>query len=215
MLCVMNKKTIIGIILIGLSFFSIIPVLCNELANLFGTYCTTWEFFYTALPFGFMLFATGIFIIYKNSNMINRIKKPNRQIMIVLVLIIILPTLVGILYIGQPFFVDIIKLKHEYKIGEPIVFEIKADGFGNVCSEPHVTIFRIDRSGPQDGSNIIWSNNYQTGCIGNSQYQFFNNNWQIGDISDGLVIIDEQGKFKLSVSHGNRITEKEFAIIEP
>jgi len=60
----MNKyPLIIGILLVGVSLFSIGPVICDEIAYVFKTYCTTWEFFYTSLPVALGLFTVGIILI--------------------------------------------------------------------------------------------------------------------------------------------------------
>lgn len=52
-----------GITLIGVSLFSVAPVICNQIAYIFGTYCTTWDFFYTSLPVALGLFAGGIILL--------------------------------------------------------------------------------------------------------------------------------------------------------
>lgn len=60
----MNKyPLVVGIVLIGVSLFSIGPVVCDQIAYVFGSYCTTWGFFYTSLPVALGLFAGGIILI--------------------------------------------------------------------------------------------------------------------------------------------------------
>lgn len=68
----MNKYPLVaGIVLMGISLFSIGPVICDQIAYFFGTYCTTWEFFYTFLPVALSLFAGGIILIVLGSKSIS------------------------------------------------------------------------------------------------------------------------------------------------
>lgn len=62
----LHISIIVGITLIGISFFSIIPVLCNELSlKLEIAPCSTWEFFYDMLPFALVLFVIGFVGVVK------------------------------------------------------------------------------------------------------------------------------------------------------
>lgn len=196
----------------SISFYSIGPVTCDELFQnacyrVHGT-----EHFYTVLPFFIPIFAIGLIVFLKSVNLLQR---PQRKTLSIIYTVTAIIISVIVLYGGQPFLVEINGLNPEYVSGEPITFEIQTIGFGNVCSVPHVQVIRTDRPWPQDGSNIIWSNNYETGCIGNPHYRFFNHVWTVNEISDsGSLFVNETGVFELHASHGNKQTDKQFVIHE-
>lgn len=202
----MKKYLIIGSILIGASLFSIIPVFCNELAHVFGSYCLDWEFFYTVLPLSLVLFVVGVVSIVRT-----RLKGINDKTIILIVLIAAVPLSISILYVGQPIFITIEGLKHEYKVDEPIAFEIKAVGFGNVCPMPNAVIFKTNKVLSSTDTNIVWAD-FKSACV-DSQYKIINHSWKMGQITKEQIILNEPGKYKLSVSYGNKQNEKEFVIL--
>lgn len=66
----MNKYPLaIGIVLIGVSFFFVGAIICNEIASIFGKNCSVWmffytgEFFYTLFPITATIFAGGIILL--------------------------------------------------------------------------------------------------------------------------------------------------------
>ena len=207
----MNKNFVIGIILIGISFFSLIPVLCNEISNLFGFYCTTWEFFYTFLPISSALFLIGIFLLVKSYRKFSLKNKSTKNILVIVMIIFVFSSSIVILVTYQPFFVEIVGIKHEYRIGEPIMFSVKTRGIGNVCPDPNISIVRIDSTWPIDGTNIIWDRTFPA-CV-NSEYKFFNYFWNIDQLIEKPIIINDTGTFELRVSYGNREVDKKFIII--
>lgn len=193
----------------SVSFYSIGPVLCDELFENTCYRIHHTEHFYTVLPFFLVLFGIGLIIFLKS---VDFLRVPPRRILAIICSIIAILVSVTVLYGSQPYILDINEIKQEYKSMEPITFGISTIGFGNVCSAPHVQIVRIDRPWPQDGSNIIWSNS-ESGCIGDAQYKFFNHFWSIDEITGtGPLYVKDAGMFELRVSHGNKQTEKQFVI---
>lgn len=209
----MNRyAAIFGIALIGISFYSIGPVICDELLQNACYRIHHTEHFYTVLPIFLPVFATGIAVFLAS---INRLRRPQKKSVVAGSVIVATLISVIVLYGAQPFFVEIDEIKKEYPAGEHITFGIRTMGFGNVCSIPHVEIVRIDRPWPKDGTNVVWSNDHTTGCIGPAQYKFFNHFWQIEEMTESdHLFVNETGKFELRASYGNRQAEKQFAIIQ-
>lgn len=123
--------------------------------------------------------------------------------LVFLILLAILVT-IGLSYNMQPFVVEIVGLKQTYNVGEPISYEIKSMGFGIVCPNPNSVIFKKGEMIPVLGIAF-------NACT-NPKYEFFNKSWNIEQFHGGPVILDAPGKYLLSASYGNKISEKEFEV---
>lgn len=206
------KLFVIAVMLIAISFYSIGPVLCDELFQNACYEILNTERHYTMLSYFLVVFATGFLVLLKS---VGLLRIPQKRTVAIGATTTAVLVLVVILYGIQPFLVEVTDFKKEYRTGEPVTFEVRTAGFGNVCSKPHVQIARADRSWPLDGTNIVWSNNYRTGCIGDPEYKFFNRVWDTNSIAGTDAIhLNETGKFELRVSHGNRHTEVQFLVAD-
>lgn len=202
----MQRLSTVGLILITLSLISIIPVTCDGIFALFGGNCVNYEFFYTLMPPALVLLSLGFLFLLKTQKI--KLKFTSRSLIFLSIVLFVL--LVGILFVSQPIFITVTGLKQQYTINEPIQFSISAIGFGKVCPDPNLFIFRATKHVSTNGSNLIWD--YSHPACSNPQYEFFNYSWDLEDITKNPISISESGEFLLSVSFGNKDYEKKFVI---
>ncbi len=203
----MQRLSIVGLILITLSLILIIPVTCDGIFALFGGNCVNYEFFYTLMPTALVLLSLGFLFLLKTQKI--KLKFTSRTLICLSIVLFVL-VLIGVLFVSQPIFITVTGLKQQYSINEPIQFSISAIGFGKVCPDPNLFIFRSGKHVSASGSNLVLD--YSHSACSNPQYKFFRYSWNLEDITKNPISISESGEFLLSVSFGNKDYEKKFVI---
>lgn len=104
---------------------------------------------------------------------------------------------------------SVIDLNDTYRIGQPIDFQIKANGFDyfNAGGTPDINITKSD-------GTIIWQNpHYLVGCCP-AELTDYDSTFNFAKLG-GPIILNETGFYKVIAYYNHKTIEKDFTILDP
>ena len=100
-------------------------------------------------------------------------------------------------------------LRETYKVGEPIEFLVKIEGYGSFCGTPDITVSNV-----KDPSEILWHDKDQLLFIGKPcNPGEIHVTIRVGE-KDNPLVIDRPGTYNVLIPIKGKPLQQEFSVIE-